>query len=375
VKTSSLKNKNGSLLIYFPHTRPNTLGLFTALRTLKVALNSRGLNSDDLLVLIATDNRNHSEEISEFLSIEQINARVQTLSQFARARVLITKWYRKQVVTRLPRLPSGNIQWASTYVPKVLSALKFAESQGYANFLKCDEDVVLLTGAWNNLIGLATANGGLQSSSFYSVELSTGLPTWFDFGINYIPDFDDILRILHQTELPLKFLGLDYSGIAQSNPSGVWDEALYENSLAKLDHNHLGFHPIRFSAEACMEINLRAINRLDELLYIELDAPISFSDSSRYFCNNVFLTSTSEYKSLIKDFDLFEDPFDEIPLNIKIQRGTVRLQYLRNTPSLHFLYNHAHSQEVTFSSKTTSGIILEEALILYLCEKMDGLGI
>jgi hypothetical protein len=101
-------------------------------------------------------------EISEFLGVEQINARIQTLSLFTRAQVLLTKWYRKQVVSRVPRLPSGNIQWASTYVPKILSALKFAENQGYANFIKCDEDVVLLTNAWNNLINLATTNEELQ---------------------------------------------------------------------------------------------------------------------------------------------------------------------------------------------------------------------
>ena len=375
MKTSSFKNGSGSLVIYFPHTRSNTLGLFTALRTLKLALNSKSLNSDNLLVLISTDNRNHLREISEFLGAEQINARIQTLSLFARAQVLLTKWYRKQVFSRVPRLPTGNIQWASTYVPKILSALKFAENQGYANFIKCDEDVVLLTNAWNNLIKLATTNEELQRNSFYSIELSTGLPTWSEFGTNYIPNFDDIHRILHQTELPVKFLGLDYSGIAQTNVSGIWDEALYEDSLAKLNHNHLGFHPIRFSAEACKEINLRAINRLDELLYIGLDESISFSESARYFCNNVFLTSTRAYRSLIEDIDLFEDPFDEIPLNTRIQRGTVRLQYLRNTPSLHFLYNHAHSQEVTFSSKTTSGIMLEEALLEFLGEKMDELGI
>ena len=375
MKTSSLENGNGSLVIYFPHTRSNTVGLFTALRTLKSVLHSESLNTDDVVILISIDSQNHLHEISEFLGKEQINARIQMLSRFSRVRVLMTKWYRKQIATRLPILPNGNIQWASTYVPKILSALKFAESQGYVNFLKCDEDVVLLAGAWNKLIGLATSGRGLQMRSFYSVELSTGLPTWLEFGINYVPNFQEILQILHQTQMPEEFLGLDYVGICQTNTSGFWDEELYEVSISKLDHNHLGFHPIRFSAEACKEINLRAINNLENLFYTGLNEPISFSESSRYFCNNIFLTSTSEYKSLINDIAFFEDPFDEIPLNIRIQHGSVRLQYLKNTPSLHFLYNHAHAQEVTFQSKTTSGLMLEDALLELLGQKMDRLGI
>lgn len=225
-------------------------------------------------------------------------------------------------------IPNGD------YILKLNTGLKHTDDF----FIKMDEDIFMSHKVWEffleNLDILKDSK-----NAFLSPLITTGIPTVDCFIQSFCNEEEKkILNDLFlKTPLP-SIWGADYSGLEDHTiHAKEWISENFYNSVKKIDHHYKGVHPIRFSAASqnyLLDVILKNFDKLIQENNFSL-----FIDNKPYFCNSVFAITKDLYSTILNSSDLFRDPFDEVPLNLYIDKNNLNKVFIKNGFAVHPSYN------------------------------------
>lgn len=197
-----------------------------------------------------------------------------------------------------------------------------------------DEDVLISNYLWDYIIeNLNFLDDPLNL--FLSPLISNGIPS-VEMFINDFCTADDsnLMYEIFKNTIIHNFWGVDYSSLNYNKLN--WNSEFYER-VRGLDHYYKGIHPMRISVDAHLLMADIICNNIDRMLspqsyYIE---PHKFP----YYCNSFYFIKTSIWKSIVRDFSLFRDNYDEVPLNLYREKYNMNMGFIRNGFCIHMAYN------------------------------------
>jgi hypothetical protein len=367
--------KSDEVLVAILHTRPDLYCLSSALTFYTHALKNGFIDENKVKVIVVHDKNATPALLALIDEYKTYGVTLMRLPFLYKVRLKLTHEIKdrlnganiliKYFSYPLLFLARKNWLWHSSYGAKVAFAISYAKKNDFEFILKYDEDIALLPKSWKRLTKVSPSKIE-DDVLLITPSLSTGIPSWKYFlehpaGLeakNLVGD------ILNKAKMPDFMWGVDYSSISKINKEGVWAEDEYELAVRQLSTRYRGFHPIRFSAEACAIIAENSIKKLNEFL-ADNNGPMnekSYIESRDYLCNNLFLIRTKDYSKLIRNSSIFLDPFDELPINYLFQYG--QKKYLIDTEAIgfHYLYSTAHSKRANFFGQEYKGLDLESAI-------------
>ncbi len=234
-----------------------------------------------------------------------------------------------------------------SYLDKIKVVL--TEYNNFEYLIKADEDIFISPDSWRKFIKHSPDVLEQDNSLATTVNLSTGIPSAFEF-INLLFPKEKISLLydmLKGINVPDCLWGTNYSNLnsyLDKNPE--WDEDNYWNEVRKLKCVYKGIHPFRVNIKFQVYIN-QEIARLYNLFFNSISGS-SFKpmqENRPYFCNSFFAIKLPTYQEIINDRSLSYDSFDEVPLNRYSQNTGKNILFLNNSLGIHSFYNTVYEQK------------------------------
>jgi len=215
-----------------------------------------------------------------------------------------------------------------------MSKIEHLANSEYKYSCSMDDDILISSHVWDYIIDNLEILDD-NSNLFVSPLISNGIPS-VDL---FIEDFctDEQKNEMHQIFIKTKIdnmWGANYESLNKIRKK--WNYEFYED-IYKIDHYYKGIHPVRVSIEAH--------NKLAEYICgepLKLMGPNNYRLEKLkfpYFCNSFYFIKTDTWKKIINDKSLFRDPYDEVPLNLYMEKNNLNMVFIRNGFCLHMAYN------------------------------------
>lgn len=205
-----------------------------------------------------------------------------------------------------------------------------------------DEDIFMGPAAWDFLFENINILDD-DNNILLSPALSTGIPTCDDFIKYNFTEFDKNTLYDLYNKTHIEDLWADYSIIRSYLLNNKYDTYKYFEVLKSLQTPFKGIHPVRTNKDIILFINKKIEENIDKFLeprnffITEMTAP--------YFCNSFFAIKTNLYNKIINDELLYQDGFDEVPINKYRNVTGKKFLYIPNTFAIHTLYNTIMNNE------------------------------
>jgi hypothetical protein len=250
-----------------------------------------------------------------------------------------------------------------SYPEKIKAVLENYPPENFKFFIKHDEDLFLSPHSWEKLLTLSEEMLEDTHNLLTTVNLSTGIPTWYAFDQSFFPKkiLDTIYDNLYNDAIPNECWGNNYSAIntAIRAMSPNWDENVYWQNINALPYDYKGIHPVRTNIWYTKTINEYISNNYSTLMRSTPKSTFTYI-SDRYFCNSFFIMNYKTYKTIFEDRTLYSDAFDEVPINRYLQRHNLSFLTLDDSCGVHIMYNSVYGQKIKFDNTTYNGAMLEE---------------
>ena len=223
------------------------------------------------------------------------------------------------------------------YMGKVEKALELSGEYS----ISYDEDVFLNHHIWDYMIENRKVLDD-DRNLFLSPLLSTGIPTidWF------------IEQFFDNDEKEILFEKFKNTYIMESNctPPGCgvlnkctidsdkWDYENFYEEVKKMHTYYKGIHPVRVSDEIQSLLVDLVLKNKDKLLNKQ-DFELFYNNDRPYFCNNVYMIKTENWKKIAYDRSLFVDKFDEVPLTKFRLLNNLNMVFIKNAFGIHPAFN------------------------------------
>jgi hypothetical protein len=244
------------------------------------------------------------------------------------------------VKTIIEDLITSNIDSEYVFIPKdgnnYMNKIKYCvNNTNFEYSCSMDEDILLSNFLWDYIIENVSVLDS-ENNLFLSPLISNGIPS-VDLFIDDFFNKDDkeiIHKIFQETTID-NYWGVDYSSLNKERR--VWDYYDYYNDVKKLNHFYKGIHPVRISYDAHKKI-AEVVCENSEKIISNCDFNIE-QHKFPYFCNSFFLIKTSVWREIINNDELYRDMFDEVPLNLYMQKNDLSMCLIRNGFCIHMAYN------------------------------------
>lgn len=228
----------------------------------------------------------------------------------------------------------------NNYINKIKTFIDFTKKNNLQYCMKFDNDIIINNYTLDYMINnISLLND--DNNLFITPTLSSGIPTT-DY---FIEDFfnkeekEEISRIFLKTDMPEDLWGFNYKMLNDYTiHSDTWDNIKFVNKLNELNYYYKGIHPIRINKEAIEYMN-RTILKYKNKIYDEQDYKIQINTNYSYLCNSIFIIDVNKYYDIVNNKELYVDPFDEVPVNKYCQINKLNGIYIRNTFTIHPIYN------------------------------------
>lgn len=351
-------------LVIILSSRDDVNPIRTSLSLLRMAIDSGQICADQVQLLVMTDSRPRPELVAAVRE-SAVSATFMHLSpiRLLMHRAIYLFAYRLRVPLFTSML-SRHRSLLSSYLPKVRKALKYARKNRYEVVVKCDDDAVLSPVAWRVLVDDSRDKLSARECILVTPALSSGIPTWVDYADLMLSpeEHSGLLQQLRKVDLPSTCWGVDYTQVIATQSGDVWDENAHQSALSAVEHPYKGFHPIRFSAQACVDLLTVGLRNRARFLQQTSAENVTYRACGDYLCNVVFATTPEKYRQAIGADDRLIDPFDEVPINALVGEEGNYYLVASNAPAIHFLYNSAYGQPVCFEGKIAVSRDLEMQL-------------
>ena len=228
--------------------------------------------------------------------------------------------------------------YADNYIWKLRYANDIATESNIPYMMKCDNDVFLTADTFDFMFdNLDKLN---DKHLTIGPVLSSGIPTVEYFLEQYMdPSSADIVR---QKFLQTTFFDRDHTCYKQLNAHTIyannWDKKLFFENLKNTVYPLRGIHPIRINNDAIHFVNQYILDNKQKF-YDNNPKDIIYDDNSPYLCNTLFCIRTDVYKKILFDNSLFQDSYDEVPLNKYAWNNNMNHLFIKNGFGIHMLYN------------------------------------
>jgi hypothetical protein len=197
-----------------------------------------------------------------------------------------------------------------------------------------DDDVLISNYLWDFIIENIEILDD-ESNLFLAPLISNGIPS-VDL---FIEDFCDesennIMKDIFKSTYIDNMWGVDYSELNKNRME--WSQEFYQD-VTNINHFYKGIHPMR--------VSLHAHQKMAEIICNKKDKFISDNNFKiekykfPYFCNSFYFIKTENWRRIINDNTLFRDPYDEVPLNLYMEKNNLNMLFIRNGFCLHMAYN------------------------------------
>lgn len=209
-----------------------------------------------------------------------------------------------------------------------------------------DDDILMSAHLWDYIIDNLEILDD-DKNLFIAPLISNGIPS-VDLFVN---DFctEEEKESLHSTFINTKIenlWGANYEVLNKER--STWGMDFYDD-VKKIDHYYKGIHPVRVSVDAhkkLAEYICKEPKKLMEKNEYKLDI-LKFP----YFCNSFYFIKTETWKKIIDDASLFRDPYDEVPLNLYMEKNDLDMVFVRNGFCLHMAYNTINTPDRRFQKE------------------------
>ena len=244
-----------------------------------------------------------------------------------------------------------NVEVEYNYLKKIHFACNYAQQNNFPYMMKCDNDIFIKSQTLDYMIdNLHLLENGRHLT--IGPTLTSGIPS-----IEYFKE--DFLDVVANETLENYFLktnmynrdGVTYEVLnSHTLTANKWNKNDFFESVKAIDHHYKGTHPIRFNTEALDFLNNYIIQNKNRFME-DKHLSIIDNDDSPYLCNSVFCIKTKTYTSIITDYSLYVDMFEEVPLNKYAWKTNMNHLFVKNGYAIHMYYNWSDnymSSEVNF---------------------------
>ena len=228
--------------------------------------------------------------------------------------------------------------YADNYIWKLRYANDIATEFNIPYMMKCDNDIFFTADTFDFMFdNLDKLN---DKHLTIGPVLSSGIPTVEYFLEQYMdPSSADIVR---QKFLQTTFFDRNHTCFKQLNAHTIyannWDKKSFFENLKNTVYPFRGIHPIRVNNDAIHFVNQYILDNKQKF-YDNNPKEIIYDDNSPYLCNSVFCIRTDVYRKILYDYSLFQDAYDEVPLNKFSWNNNMNHLFIKNGFGIHMLYN------------------------------------
>ena len=227
-----------------------------------------------------------------------------------------------------------------------MNKIKYLINSEYRYSCSMDDDILISSYLWDYIIDNLEILDD-EKNLFVAPLISNGIPS-VDL---FIDDFCtvDERESLHSTFINTKIenlWGANYEVLNRER--STWGMDFYDD-VRKIDHHYKGIHPVRVSIDAH--------NKLAEYICKDSKKLLAENEYSMdvlkfpYFCNSFYFIKTETWKKIIEDESLFRDPYDEVPLNLYMEKNNLNMVFIRNGFCLHMAYNTINTPEKNYQKE------------------------
>jgi len=197
-----------------------------------------------------------------------------------------------------------------------------------------DDDILISSYLWDYIIDNIKILDD-PNNLLISPLISNGIPSVDLFIEDFLEKSEksEIYSIFLKTRIE-NLWGVNYESLNVEREK--WDYSFYDD-VDRLGHYYKGIHPIRVSIEAHSKL-AEFICRNPEKMMERREYNIEIRKFP-YFCNSFYFIKTDTWKKIISDGSLFKDSYDEVPLNLYMQKNNLNIAFIRNGFCLHMAYN------------------------------------
>lgn len=221
-----------------------------------------------------------------------------------------------------------------------MNKIKYLINSEYRYSCSMDDDILISSHLWDYIIDNLEILDD-EKNLFVAPLISNGIPS-VDL---FIEDFctEDERESLHSTFINTRIenlWGANYEVLNRER--STWGMDFYDD-VRKIEHHYKGIHPVRVSVDAH--------NKLAECICKDPKKLLEKNEYSMevlkfpYFCNSFYFIKTETWKKIIGDESLFRDPYDEVPLNLYMEKNNLDMVFIRNGFCLHMAYNTINTPE------------------------------
>jgi hypothetical protein len=230
-----------------------------------------------------------------------------------------------------------------------LNKIKYLINSEYRYSCSMDDDILISSYLWDYVIdNLEILNN--EKNLFIAPLISNGIPS-VDL---FIEDFctTEEKESLHSTFIDTRIenlWGANYEILNKERKT--WGIDFYDD-VKKINHHYKGIHPVRVSIDAHNKLaeyickNPKRLLEENEYRMEILKFP--------YFCNSFYFIKTETWKKIIEDSSLFRDSYDEVPLNLYMEKNDLHMVFIRNGFCLHMAYNTINTPDRTHQKEVES---------------------
>jgi|688.fasta_scaffold567807_1 hypothetical protein len=239
----------------------------------------------------------------------------------------------------------------NNYINKIKTFINFTQKNNMKYCMKFDNDLIVNNYTFDFMIeNVALLEN--KENLFITPTLSSGIPTtdYFIEDFFNVDEKDHLHNLFLKTTMPNNLWGFNYDSLNDYTIKDTkWDAEKFINKLNELNYFYKGIHPIRINKEAIEYMNT-VILKYKHKIHEKQDYKIQINKNFSYLCNSIFLIDVNNYEKLVNDQALYVDPFDEVPVNKFCQLHNLNGIFIRNSFSIHPIYNtipnhHIHEKQ------------------------------
>jgi hypothetical protein len=245
-----------------------------------------------------------------------------------------------------------------------LGKVNYALNTGSEYSVKLDEDCFINNHIWDYLI--ENINFLDSDDSFLiSPLLSNNIPLVDIFIDNFVKD-DEVKNNIYKEYLnppmPNGVWGVDYTPIRFNK----WEREEFYYNVSQLATPFKGIHPIRICAGAQITLNdyiLKNFARIEEKNDYKI---LPFNRP--YFTINTFAIKTEDW--IKSNQETRYDAYDEVPMNAYSKNTRKKMYYIKNSFSIHTLYNTMYGNKNPWGMGIEDGKGYEYGFTQQILEKI-----
>jgi SAM-dependent methyltransferase len=240
--------------------------------------------------------------------------------------------------------------YADNYIWKLRHGIDQATDRNIPYAMKCDNDVFITADTFDFMFeNLDKLDSGEHLT--LSPVLSSGIPT-VEYFLDQFLEPDEAASVRNQF-LQTKFTDnglLRYSHLNKHTlEARTWNKEKFYEAVKNTVYPRRGIHPVRVNDDAIHTINKHIMDNKDKFYFPKEPLSIIYNDNSPYLCNSIFCIKTDTYRTVLYDHSLYEDLYDEMPLNKYAWNNSMNHLFVKNGFGIHMMYNwnkdyHEHEE-------------------------------